>query len=98
MAYKIELDKVYHAQTPMIGAGLFQVIGGSVQLVGSNVTEYDEETKKLKVPEFSDLVSTGDEALTDGFHSMTALPEWFGFTGSGEVWAKMCVDPRIEAK
>ena len=97
MAYKIETDKVYRAQTPSIGVGLFQVIGGSVNLMGSNVTEYDEETGKLKVPEFSDLVATGD-SLSAGFHSMTTLPEWFGFTGSGEVWAKMCVDPRIEAK
>ena len=98
MATKIELNKVYHAQNPMIGAGLFQVIDGSVTLMGSNVTEYDEDTGKLIVPEFSDLVATGDEALGEGFHSMTTLPEWFGFSGSGEVWAKMCVDGRIEAK
>lgn len=97
MAYKIEANKVYHAQTPAIGAGLFQVIGGSVTLMGSNVTEYDEDTGKLKVPAFSDLVATGD-SLSSGFHSMATLPEWFGFSGSGEVWAKMCVDPRIEAK
>jgi hypothetical protein len=97
MAYKIESGKVYHAQNPNIGAGLFQVIGGSITLKGSNVTEYEEQTNKLKVPEFGDLVDTGD-SLDEGFHSMATLPEWFGFEGSAEVWAKMCVDPRIEAK
>jgi len=98
MAYKIEANKVYHASQPALGAGLFQVIGSSVQLMGSNVTEYDEETNKLKIPAFNELVETGDDELEEGFHAMTTLPEWFGFTGDGEVWAKMCVDPRIEAK
>lgn len=97
MAYKIETGKVYHASSPMIGAGLLQVVGGSVTLKGSNVTEYDPDTKKLIVPEFSNLVNTGD-SLSEGFHPMATLPEWFGFEGSGEVWAKMCIDPRIEAK
>ena len=95
MAVKIEANKVYHAQTPNIGSGLIQVVGGSVTLKGSNVTEYDPVTKKLIVPAFSDLVDTGD-SLSTGFHSMATLPEWFGFTGSGDVWVKMCVDPRIE--
>lgn len=97
MAFRIEPNKVYHAQSPAIGSGIIQVIGGTVQLVGSNVTEYEPETNKLKVPEFSTLIPTGDEDLTEGFHPLAGLPEWFGFKGSATaVWVKMCVDPRIE--
>ena len=94
MAVKIEANKVYHASSPMIGAGLIQVVGGSVTLKGSNVTEFDPETKKLIVPAFSDLIETGD-TLSEGFHPLTGLPEWFGFEGGGEVWVKMGVDQRI---
>ena len=96
MATKIEPNKIYHAQSPEIGAGIIQVIGGTVKLVGSNVTEYEQQTNKLKVPAFSTLIETGDE-LSEGFHPLAGLPEWFGFKGSAEaVWVKMCVDPRIE--
>lgn len=95
MAIQIEAKKVYHAQTPNIGAGLIQVVGGSATLKGSNVTEYDPDTKKLIVPAFDDLIATGD-TLEEGFHPLATLPEWFGFEGSGTVWVKMCVDPRIE--
>jgi hypothetical protein len=96
MAIKIDPNKVYHAQSPAIGSGLIQVIGGSVKIVGSNVTEYEEDTKKLIVPEFSSLIETGDE-LSEGFHPLAGLPEWFGIKGSATaVWVKMCVDPRIE--
>ena len=96
MAYKVETNKVYHAQNPNIGSGIIQVIGGTVKLVGSNVTEYEPQTNKLKVPAFSTLIETGDE-LAEGFHPLAGLPEWFGFKGSATaVWVKMCVDPRIE--
>ena len=94
MAVKIEANKVYRSQNPMIGAGVIQVIGGYVTIKGSNITEYDPDTKKLLVPAFSDLIETGD-TLDEGFHAMTSLPEWFGIEGSGEVWAKMCVDGRF---
>ena len=97
MAVKIEANKVYRSQNPMIGAGVIQVIGGSVTWKGSNVTEIDPDTKKIIVPSFSDLIATGD-TLGEGFHAMTSLPEWFGVEGSGEVWAKMCVDGRFEPK
>jgi len=95
MAVQIQPNKVYHSQSPMIGAGLIQVVGGPITIMGSNVTEYDEVTKKLKVPAFSELISSGDE-LEEGFHPLTSLPEWFGITGNGTVWVKMCVDQRIE--
>lgn len=96
MANKIELEKTYHCQSPAIGSGIIHVIGGSVQLVGSNVTEYDENTKKLKVPAFSELVETGDE-LKEGIHPLAGLPEWIGFKGSATaVWVKMGIDARIE--
>lgn len=96
MAIQIEARKVYHASSPMIGAGLIQVIGGSITIYGSNKTEYDPETKKLVVPAWNDLISTGD-TIAEGFHPLTGLPEWFGIDGDAtEVWVKMCVDQRIE--
>ena len=98
MATKVETNKVYKCQSPAIGGGVIQVIGGSVTLKGSNVTEYDETTKKLIVPKFSELIDTGD-TIEEGIHPLTGLPEWFGFEGSAEaIWVKMGVDPRIEAK
>ena len=39
MAYKVETDKVYHAQNHNIGSGIIEVIGGTIKIVGSNVTE-----------------------------------------------------------
>ena len=95
MAVKIEANKVYRSLNPMIGAGVIQVIGGSVSIKGSNVTEIDPATKKIIVPSFNDLAATGD-TLGEGFHAMTSLPEWFGVEGDAEVWAKMCVDGRFE--
>ena len=98
MATKVETGKVYKCQSPAIGGGVIQVIGGTVKLMGSNVTEYDPNTKKLIVPEFSDLMETGDE-ISEGIHPLTGLCEWFGFDGSADaIWVKMGVDPRIEAK
>ena len=58
MAIKVEPNKVYHCQSPSIGSGMIQVIGGSVDLKGSNITEYDSETGKLKVPDYSSLIET----------------------------------------
>lgn len=95
MAFQCLPNKVYHCQSPQIGSGMIQVVDGTVKLVGSNVTEYEPQTNKLIVPAFNDLIETGDE-LSEGFHQLAGLPEWFGFTGSGTVWVKMCVDPRIE--
>lgn len=97
MAIKVEPNKVYHCQSPALGSGMIQVIGGTVTLMGSNVTEYDPETKKLITPAFSDLVSTDDDPLSDGIHPLVGLCEWFGFSGDAEaIWVKMGVDPRIE--
>jgi len=97
MATKVELNKTYHCQSPAIGSGVIQVIGGSVTLKGSNITEYDTKGK-LIVPAFSELVATGD-TLEEGIHTLTGLCEWIGFDGSAtEVWIKMGVDQRIEPK
>ena len=98
MAYKCIPNVVYHCQNPNFGSATFQVIGGSVKIKGSNVTEYDEDTHKLIVPAFSELVDTGDDELAaDAIHPVTGLPEWFGFEGDAEaIWTKMSVDPRIE--
>ena len=96
MAIKVELNKIYHCQSPAIGSGIIQVIGGTVSLKGSCKTEYDEETKKLLVPSAADFVATGDE-LKEGIHSLVGLPEWICFTGSAtEIWVKMGIDSRIE--
>lgn len=96
MAVKVETGKVYKCQSPAIGGCVIQVIGGSVSLMGSNVTEYDENTKKLIVPQFSELISTGD-TIEEGIHPLTGLCEWFGFDGDAEaIWIKMGVDPRIK--
>lgn len=95
MATKAEVNKVYHCQSPSIGSCVIQVIGGSVKIKGSNVTEYDPITKKLIIPSFSDLVETGDE-LSEGIHPLTGLCEWFGFDGNAEaIWIKMGIDPRF---
>lgn len=94
MATKVQTGKVYHCQSPAIGSGIIQVIGGSVTLKGSNVTEYDEN-KKLIVPAFTDLMDTGDE-LDEGIHTLAGLCEWIGFEGSAdEIWVKMGIDSRI---
>lgn len=94
MATKIELEKTYHCQSPAIGSGVIQVIGGTVTLKGSNVTEYDDNGK-LKVPAFDDLMDTGDE-LDEGIHTLAGLCEWIGFEGDAEeVWVKMGIDTRI---
>lgn len=96
MAVKVETNKVYKCQTPAIGSGIIHVIGGSIQILGSNVTENDPDTGKLIVPAFSELVLTGDDVLEEGIHPLTGLPEWFGFTGDAEaIWVKMGVDSRI---
>ena len=95
MAVQIQPNKVYHSQSPMIGAGLIQVVGGPITIMGSNVTEYDEVTKKLKVPAFSELISSGDE-LEEGIHTLAGLCEWIGFDGDAdEIWVKMGIDARI---
>lgn len=94
MAIKAELDTVYKCQSPQVAAASIQVIGGSVTIKGSNVTEYDPDTKKLIIPTIGDLVDTED-TLGAGIHLVAGLPEWFAFTGSGDVWVKMGVDPRI---
>lgn len=98
MAYKCLPNVVYHCQNPQMGSATIQVIGGSVKIKGSNVTEYDPETNKLIVPQFSELVDTGDDELSEGsINPVTGLPEWFGFEGSAEaIWTKMSVDPRIK--
>lgn len=94
MATKVELNKTYHCQSPAIGSGVIQVIGGSVTLKGSNVTEYDENGK-LIVPAFSELMDTGDE-LDEGIHTLAGLCEWIGFDGDAtEIWVKMGIDSRI---
>lgn len=94
MATKIELQQVYHCQSPAIGSGMIHVIGGSVQMQGSNVTEYDEETGKLKIP--TRMFPTGD-TLEEGIHPLVGLPEWICFEGDADaVWIKMGIDTRIE--
>lgn len=94
MATKVELNKTYHCQSPAIGSGVIQVIGGTVTLKGSNVTEYDANGK-LKVPAFNDLMDTGDE-LEEGIHTLAGLCEWIGFDGDAdEIWVKMGIDARI---
>ena len=96
MAIRVEPNKIHHCQSPAIGSGMIQVIGGSVKLKGSNVTEYEEQTNKLKVPEASVFVETGD-TLEEGIHPLVGLPEWIIFAGSAEaVWVKMGIDTRIE--
>ena len=96
MAYNCLPNVVYHAQNPNFGSATLQVVGGSVKIKGSNVTEYDPDTKKLIIPSFSELVDTGDTELSEGIHPVTGLPEFFGFEGNAEaIWTKMAVDPRI---
>lgn len=94
MATKIETNKVYKCQSPNLAACSIQVIGGSVNVLGSNVTEYEADTCKLIIPEFSTLVATGD-TLDEGIHLLSGLPEWFGFSGNATaIWIKMGVDSR----
>ena len=96
MAIKVETNKIYHCQNPAIGSGVIQVIGGSVSLKGSCKTEYDAETKALKVPALSDFASTGD-TLSAGIHPLVGLPEWVIFSGNAtEIWVKLGIDSRIE--
>lgn len=95
MAIKIKTNTVYKCQNPTIAACSIQVIGGSVNVKGSNVTEYTELDKKLIMPEWEDLVPTGD-TLDEGIHLLSGLPEWFGFDGNASaIWIKMGVDPRF---
>lgn len=95
MAIKIEPNKVYKCMSTNIGTASIHVIGGELSIKGSNVTEIDEQTKRLIVPKFSDLVDTGD-TLKEGIHSLATLPEWFGVSGTGEAWVKMAIDVRIK--
>lgn len=96
MATRVDVNKVYHCQSPSIGTCVIQVVNGTVKLVGSNVTEYNPTTGKLIVPAFADLIETGDE-LSEGIHPLTGLCEWIGFDGSADaIWVKMGVDARIE--
>lgn len=94
MAAKIETNKVYKCQNPTIAVCSVQVIGGTVNVMGSNVTETAENGKLIK-PNWEDLVSTGD-TLEEGIHLLSSLPEWFGFEGNASaIWIKMGVDPRF---
>lgn len=98
MAYKCLPNVVYHCQNPQMGSCTIHVVGGSVKIKGSNITEYDPITKKLIIPTFSELVDTGDDEIAENaIHPVTGLPEWFGFEGDAEaIWTKMAVDPRIK--
>jgi hypothetical protein len=96
MAQLVETNKVYKCSSPNISAASIHVVSGNVNIVGSNVTIWDDTTKELISPAFSDLVSTGDPALGPGIYLFADLPEWIGFTGSGEIWIKMGVDMRIK--
>lgn len=93
MATKIELNKIYKCQSPTVAAASIQVLNGSVTIKGCNVTENDPITKKLIIPDESNFVET--DTLDSGLHLIAGLPEWFIFSGSGDVWIKMGVDPRI---
>lgn len=96
MAKKVKVNTVYKCQSPNLGMCSIQVIGGSVEVMGSNVTEYEDQTKKLIIPEWSELVSTGD-TLEEGIHLLSGLPEWFGFSGNASaIWIKMGVDSRYD--
>lgn len=95
MAIKIEPKKVYKCMSPNIAAASIHVIGGSLTVKGSNVTEVDPVTRKMIIPKFSELVDTGD-ILSEGIHTLATLPEWFGVEGSGEAWVKMGVDVRVQ--
>ena len=98
MAFKVECNKVYECQSPVFSAASIHVVSGSVKVYGSNVTEREENTGRLIIPDLSELVDTGDDPLAAGTISfVNSLPEWFAFIGDGEVWVKMGVDPRIEA-
>lgn len=97
MAIKIECNKVYKCQSPLISTASVHVVSGSATIKGSNVTETDPTTGKLIIPKLADLVDMGDDSVTAGTISfITGLPEWFAFVGDGEIWIKMGVDPRIE--
>lgn len=93
MAIKVKPGVIYKCQSPQIAAASIQVIGGSVTLSGCNVTENDPITNKLIIPTKDKFVQT--DSLSAGLHILAGLPEWFMFTGSGEIWIKMGVDPRI---
>lgn len=93
MATKIELNKIYKCQAPTVAAASIQVIGGSATLKGCNVTEINPDTKKLVIPDEGSFVET--DTLDEGIHLIAGLPEWFIFSGSGDIWVKMGVDPRI---
>lgn len=95
MAIKIEPKKVYKCMSPNIAAASIHVIGGSLTVKGSNITEVDPVTRKMIIPKFSELVDTGD-TLSEGIHTLATLPEWFGVDGSGEAWVKMGVDVRVQ--
>lgn len=92
MAILLKPDTVYKATSTPVGSAVIQVVSGSITLMGSNVTKQDRKSKKIIIPKFSDLVSTGD-TLSTGFYLMAALPEWIGFTGDAEVWARLVTEP-----
>lgn len=94
MAIKLEPNKVYKATSTPVGSAVIQVVSGSITLLGSNVTKQDPKTRKLIIPEFSDLVSTGD-TLSEGFYLLAALPEWIGFSEDAEVWARLVVESTL---
>ena len=91
MAVQLKPNTVYKATSTPVGSAVIQVVSGSITLLGSNVTKQDRKTRKLIIPEFSDLAPTGD-TLSTGFYLLAALPEWIGFSEDAEVWARLVVE------
>ena len=99
MAMKIKPNLVYKCQTPNIGAASIHVVSSSGDIVikGSNVTEYDPNTKKVVIPAVEDLVETGDTIASGTIALLSGTPEFICFSGDNEavIYAKMTADQRF---
>ena len=100
MSVRVIPGKVYHCVNPTITTASVEVkSGGNYKIKVSNCSEIDPVTKKIIVPQVSDMIETDDDALETGkLYLITNTSEWIMFDGdtSGEIWCKCLIDSRIE--
>ena len=100
MSVRVIPGKVYHCVNPTITTASVEIkSGGRYKIKVSNRSELDPTTRKIIVPNSSELIATDDDALETGkLYLITNTSEWIMFDGnaSGEIWCKCLIDTRIE--
>ena len=103
MGFKLLPGKVYATNPTHTGITIFQIVGGDVQLFGTNITKYSNKNgdKRILVPEFEDLIVIWDDVMQmDTVNPMSCLTTWIGYKAVDpldpvEVWVNAGINERI---